>query len=208
MVGWGGGSADEDRRRAVSTPHSPGCRRQVIALIGALAFALGLSLSTSVDAAAQEVTQAQLKAGYLYNFLLLAEWPERRGTTSETVVCVVGEDPVREALLPVMNQPLDGLPMRVQAFSAKVAPEALKACRLVYFSSTLNDAAARIASALHGSPILTVGETPRFIDEGGMVGLVLRGTRVRFEINSRAAAAAGIKFRAKVLRLAERVVEH
>ncbi len=184
-----------------------------LAARSALACAAALVAFVAITvggARAQEVSEAQLKAGYLYNFLLLAEWPEGRaaaGASRGYVICVVGGDSVAAAFAPVLNRPVEGYPLRVERYPAQTRPEALRGCHIVHLASGLGDAAGAIVAGLRGSPVMTVGETPGFIDAGGMAGFVSRGTKLRFEINTAAAAAAGIRFRAKILRLAERVVE-
>ena len=176
----------------------------------ALAYAAVLVAITASGARAQEITEAQLKAGYLYNFLLLAEWPEARaaaGASRGYIICVVGGDSVAAAFAPVLNRPVEGYPLRVERYPAQTGPEALRGCHIVALDPGLGDAAGAIVAGLRGLPVLTVGETPGFIDAGGMVGFLVRGAKLRFEINTAAAAAGGIRFRAKILRLAERVVE-
>ena len=176
----------------------------------ALVLVAALAAITARSARAQEFTEAQLKAGYLYNFLLLAEWPEARaaaGASRGYVICVVGGDSVAAAFAPVLNRPVEGYPLRVERYPAQTGPEALRGCHIVDLDPGLGGAAGAIVAGLRGSPVLTVGETPGFIDAGGMVGFVARGAMLRFEINTAAAAAGGIHFRAKILRLAERVVE-
>jgi hypothetical protein len=54
--------------------------------------------------------------------------------------------------------------------------------------------------------ILTVGENESFLDDGGMLRLVARDDRIAFEVNLRAAGAAGIRISSEMLRLADRVV--
>jgi hypothetical protein len=120
---------------------------------------------------------------------------------------VVGGDSVAAAFAPVLNRPVEGYPLRVERYPAQTRPEALRGCHIVALDPGLGDAAGAIVAGLRGSPVLTVGETPGFIDAGGMVGFVTRGAKLRFEINTAAAAAGGLRFRAKILRLAERVVE-
>ena len=188
----------------------PCAPRFVRAACRALACAAVLVAITVAVAQAQEITKDQLKAGYLYNFLLLAEWPAARsaaGASQGYVICVVGGDSVAAAFAPVLNRPVEGYPLRVERYPAQTGPEALRGCHIVALDPGLGDAAGAIVAGLRGSPVLTVGETPGFIDAGGMVGFVARGAKLRFEINTAAAAAGGLRFRAKILRLAERVVE-
>ncbi len=61
---------------------------------------------------------------------------------------------------------------------------------------------AKILEILQGAHVLTVGETDRFAQSGGMINFVLEENRVRFEINVEAADRAGLKISSKLLELA------
>jgi hypothetical protein len=54
-------------------------------------------------------------------------------------------------------------------------------------------------------PILTVGETPRFLENGGIISLHVVDRKVRFEIDARAAARAGLTLSSQLMRLASNV---
>jgi len=55
--------------------------------------------------------------------------------------------------------------------------------------------------------VLTVGEMPHFVQCGGAVNFILEGNKVRFEINTDAAARARLKLSSKLLALTRSVVE-
>jgi len=54
-----------------------------------------------------------------------------------------------------------------------------------------------------GLPTLTIGETPRFVEQGGMIGFYPDGVNVRFEINPDAAARAKLRISSRLLQLAK-----
>ena len=53
-----------------------------------------------------------------------------------------------------------------------------------------------------GRPILTVGETPRFVHWGGIINFTARDERIALEINNAAAREARLKIGAQLLQLA------
>jgi len=65
---------------------------------------------------------------------------------------------------------------------------------------------ARILESLKGSGVLTLGEMAHFVQSGGAVNFILEGNKVRFEINTDAAARARLKLSSKPLALARRVI--
>jgi uncharacterized protein DUF4154 len=56
------------------------------------------------------------------------------------------------------------------------------------------------------APVLTVGESGRFANRGGIVRFVIDGGRVRFDVNQQAAARSGVKLSSKVLQVARQVI--
>ncbi len=60
-----------------------------------------------------------------------------------------------------------------------------------------------IAGSLMGLAMLTVGESPGFATDGGVVNFKLEGGKVRFEINMDAAEQAQLHISSKLLSLAE-----
>jgi hypothetical protein len=61
-------------------------------------------------------------------------------------------------------------------------------------------------AALGREPVLTVGESPRFAERGGMIEFVVEDSRVRFAVNASAAEAAGLALSSELLRVATTVI--
>jgi hypothetical protein len=55
-------------------------------------------------------------------------------------------------------------------------------------------------------PVLTVGESQYFVQQGGVIGFCLVENKVRFNINLEAAGKARLKISAKLLALAKTVI--
>ena len=60
---------------------------------------------------------------------------------------------------------------------------------------------------LGSQPVLTVSDLPGFAQQGGVIGLVRQGGRLRFEINRGVAQAAGLRLSVDLLSLAMSVVD-
>ncbi len=63
----------------------------------------------------------------------------------------------------------------------------------------------KILSKVASMPILTVSDSPSFVDNGGMVGFVKEGAHVGFEINVNSVELVGIHIGAQLLKLAKKV---
>lgn len=145
---------------------------------------------------AQEVSQEyQIKAAYLYNFLKYVEWPEPINRTF--LICVAGQNPFGNVLSGLTNnERVRGNPVKTDVILGYEP-----GCDVIFAPRTSNISAYLQAAA--GMPILTVGETPRFIEQGGIVNFFLENGKVRFEINRNAAERAGLRFSSRLLQLAK-----
>ena len=65
----------------------------------------------------------------------------------------------------------------------------------------------KILDLLKGTNILTVGETPGFLEAGGMVLLSYQDDNLQLDVNLSAARAAQLKLDSRLLSLAKRVIK-
>ncbi len=96
--------------------------------------------------------------------------------------------------------------MIFRKFGKDFRPEKLRICQTVFISLSLYAKVGSILSSLKGYPVLTVSETPTFIESGGIINFVTKEERVSFEIHKIAAESVGIKIRAQLLSVAVRVI--
>lgn len=145
-----------------------------------------------------------LKAAILYNFTKFVEWPKERfeNSTSPLTIGVLGKTPLREELeKAVRDRKLNGHRIVVKA----VEETRLESLHLLFVGSGEEE---KIATHLAGhdrTGLLTIGESNRFADDGGMIVLMREGDKFRFKINLNAAEQAGLKISAQLLKLAVEV---
>lgn len=158
--------------------------------------AMLIACATVVVPQAQEVSQEyKIKAAYLYNFLKYVEWPEPINRTF--LICVAGQNPFGNVLSDLTsNERVRGNPVKTDIILGYEP-----GCDVIFAPRTSNIPAYLQPAA--GMPILTVGETPRFIEQGGIVNFFLENGKVRFEINRNAAERAGLRFSSRLLQLAK-----
>ncbi len=170
-----------------------------------------LELVFSVDCFANELEREyQIKAGFLYKFLLFAEWPEEAYSEPDDtiIIGIIGKDSFGNAFEPVEGEIIDGRTLTVRRFKEDVSIAALEECHILFISSSLKKEMNKILKTLNEYPVLTVSEVRWFTQTGVMVNFLSKGNRIGFEINKTAAERVGIKFRSKLLRVAERIVEN
>jgi len=156
---------------------------------------------------AQEVSEYQVKAAYLYNFAKFVEWPDESLNGNSV--------PIR---LCVLNNPAFGLQLSrivegklIKSHPIVVVPvktgEESRTCQVLFIGSSQSGQAKPIIDALKGTSTLTVGETRRFWEAGGIINFVVQDDQVHFQVNHRAATQAGLRISSKLLSLAKLVVE-
>jgi len=164
----------------------------------AVLFAIG---STRFGAAAaQPVSEHQIKAAFVFNIARFAEWPPEAFASKEAplLLCLFGRDPFGPAL-----ESVDGRQVGGRAFQVRrnVRVDDFKGCHLLYVAEADER---RIAIALRaaGGTVLTIGDSEAFADAGGMVNLLLLDNRIQFDVNMPAVNRSGVRLSSQLLKLA------
>lgn len=170
-----------------------------------LARALGCcALATAVlwgPAQAQRAAEHEVKAAYLANFAKFVVWPAAgQARPGMFVICVVGADPFGPALDSVARGTrVDGREVVVRRLASASANDG---CRILFVSGSEERRLGEVLQAVRGADVLTVSDMPQFLGRGGMIQLVTRDGRVRFEVNLPPAEDAGLRVRSELLRVA------
>jgi len=162
---------------------------------------LTLILAVSVsDPARAESDEAAVKTAFLYNFFKFIEWPAAVAKQSTYNLCTTVNDHLGDSLSVLEGKSIGDKPLLILR---NIESADLQHCQMVFIGSSEN--AAAIIRKLKGLPVVTVGDTPDFTGQGGMIGLVQDDSRLSFEINLAVANADGIHISAKLLKLAKSV---
>lgn len=157
-----------------------------------------LLMVAAVAHAAEPVPEYELKAAFLYNFMLFTEWPGKPG--EELTLCLYGRDRFGAALDAIEGRPVKNASVRVHR------PESLsqlRACQALFIADSEMPGLRKILETVKGAPVLTVADSKGAARAGVMINLALTGQHVTFEINTAAAKAAGLNISSKLLRLAQ-----
>lgn len=170
-------------------------------------FAAVIVMMLTVAAGARGQTPDQgrfdeqsVKALFLYNFALFVEWPDA-GAGRPFVIGVVGDNGIVKALERIGREKnVRGRTIEVRSLAPGEDPSS---CQLLFVTE---EGDRQTPGVLRGSrgPVLTVGEAPLFLRDGGMIRLLMDGDRVRFQINNTAAQNAGLHVSSRLLSLAVR----
>jgi len=172
----------------------PGLRLVLLCLFGvALARPTGQAADTS------DSVEYKVKAGYLFNFVKFVEWPATAFTnaTAPYVIGILGADPFGPMLEEALSQQsVNGRSLTVRHLNAGAAPDG---CHVLFISRSERDRITEIFSTVGSRPILTVGETERFGQAGGMLNFTVVKGQVKLEANPAAASASGLRISSKLL---------
>jgi hypothetical protein len=168
------------------------------------------SLQMSGLVAGQEwVTENPYKveAAFLRNFSHYVTWPANAfaAPRSPWRIGILGRDPFGDILEKTFKGRTEqGRPFQI--FRADT-PEELPECNIVFVA--YRDPARRRAAlaVFRGKPVLTVGDAPEFLQEGGIIQFEVRD-RVKMSINLDQARSASLTIQTKMLEVADQVVEN
>jgi len=170
--------------------------------VGLVVFGLTFCANLTPRADEAPFSEYQVKSAWLLNFARFVEWPPSNFPNAKTpfVVGVVGRGPLGKEL----DQAFAGKTVKGRAFEVRrlTSDSDLRGCHILFFISSEKRRLRDYLEKLSGYPVLTVGESDEFLDQGGIINFLLKDKSVRFEINLKAAQAAGLKLDANLLKVA------
>ncbi len=167
-----------------------------------VAFAVTFGL-TGIRTDGAPVREYEIKAAFLLNFVRFVDWPADSQSPGRPVsVCAVGSDSVDDSFKSIGGRRIRG---RSIGYSRIRFADEASACDVLFVADTEKARIQDFLPQVDGSHLLTVGETDRFVDVGGVIGFVYRKNELRFEVNLDAAERAGIGLRSELLTLASDV---
>lgn len=148
---------------------------------------------------------AEVKAAYVARFIGYAEWPAGAlaSPPAPVVVGVAGDEEVVDVLNAIAAERREG--QRALEVRRCVEGEPLPVPLHVLVIGR-GQSVPEWLRRLQGRPVLTISDDPRGLDAGSMLNLLQSDGRIRFEASLSALQAAGVRFSARALSLAERVV--
>jgi len=153
-------------------------------------------MSTAMSAesfAAEAVDTSNMQAAYVYNFMLLAKWPD---VVSEKILCIAGQNRESLALKGLDGRDVDAIKLKVRTITAETE---LLGCNALFVAST---EFSHLFDAALGKPILVLSNIQP--DNGRTAALILASDRnkVVFDIDLPALNKSNVRLAASVLRLA------
>ena len=174
----------------------------------------------------RRAAEYQIKAVYLYNFILFVDWPNEQASKNDTAdtkssnrqsqdsndtitIGIIGKDLFGDAFEKIEGKLIKAKNKRliIKRFGQYRKELNLKQCQLLFISPSERKNREKILKQLDGSPTLTVADRKGFLEAGGMINLVRVRKKIRWEINQTPVKKAEIRLSSQLLRNAVRVVE-
>lgn len=177
-----------------------------------MALLLLICLGRGAPAAVKQSSGFRIKIAFVFNFLKFTEWPEAR-SSGKIIVGVIGNTPLAEGTVEVPDAKVGERSVFITVIPSwsETGSEAqdalLEQCHALFICESARAHTGEILDRLKGKPILTVGESDTFLEQGGVFNFFIEDKKVRFNANLKAAKESGIKIRAKLLRLARDVTQ-
>lgn len=153
-----------------------------------------------------EAPSKAIEAAFLRNFFHYVTWPDSvlPDSISAWQIGILGSDPFGEVLEYTLDGRTEqGRPFRVHRAETLVA---LPRCHIIFIAIPDADERRLVLGRLEGQPVLTVGDSPGFLEEGGIVHFDV-GEYVKLGINLDRARASALVIQTKMLEVAHEIID-
>jgi hypothetical protein len=159
-----------------------------------------LGLASGRGVAAPPPPDPAVRASFLFSFARFTDWPADVLAAASPIRLCVGDRVLASALETVVAGRLvqqHGLTVQ------QITPDsAMRSCHVLDLSGLDIEQSRRILESLRGASVLTIGDTPRFTEAGGIASARVEDGTVHLTINVMAAGRARLRIRAQLLNLA------
>jgi hypothetical protein len=168
-----------------------------VLLAGALACTLSGLAADSARLEARQIGDTQVKAAFLFNLAKFVQWPT--DAAEPMVIGIAGDKAFADVVAQtVFGRKVNGRNLETRRLSGGDDPSG---CDIVFIADMRSHDEDEWLQRVRG-PALTVGESTRFLRNGGMVRLYAEGQKIRFQVNQKNTETAGLKLSSQLLTLA------
>lgn len=159
----------------------------------------------AVESAYAATVEYEVKAAFIHNFTQFIDWPPGafEGEKSPFRIGILGSGLIDEPLMDLNGKKVN---QRSLEISRVQNLEKISQYHVIFVNPSENKRTQSILKTLKGTGILTIGDTPGFAEQCGVVNFYLKSGKVRFEVNIEASQRENLKISSRLLRLA-RIVD-
>ena len=151
---------------------------------------------------AAPVAEYQLKAAYIFNFAVFAEWPADALAAGDPLqLCAYAGNTLFDALQALADKTVNGHRLAVRA----LASDSTRGCHLLVLDRQDRERWPLLHRSLTFASVLTVADDRQIAAAGAMLSLFMEDNRVVFDADLGAVRSARLLLSSKLLRLARSV---
>jgi hypothetical protein len=178
-----------------------------VAMPDSLSFPVKVPAPAPTGAASAYFKEYEIKAGFIYKFMSFVSWPEGLPDNGMITIAILGPNPFGDAFNAIEGSTVGNRVVQVKYFSNETSYEELKTCQVLFISSLPDQKLKDLLAAIADAPVLTIGDSKGFIDNGGMIGFLRNEKKqVAIEINITAASRARLTIRSMLKRISTRII--
>lgn len=151
---------------------------------------------------ASSFSDYEVEMALIYNVTKFVKWPDSvlAQTNDSLKICVLGDDPAKDALMMLSGKPVHGRPIEIEYIATGKAPG--PSCHALFVGESERNRLFKTLSVIQQRPILTLAKFEDFSSRGGIVTLNKDKNRLRFTINTLSARKASLEISSQLLELA------
>jgi hypothetical protein len=163
-----------------------------------------LSLSLFMPNNVHSAPEYGVKAAILYNLVRMVEWPSDSiaSATAPVTICIIGIDPFEQALDMIREKKVRQRPL---SFSKNIDLAQVHTCAVLFIADSETARLNEIINAVQHLPLLTVSDSEGWGERGVVANLIRDTTKIRIELNLKAAQRAQLEISSTLRDLAKEV---
>jgi hypothetical protein len=175
--------------------------RSVTAKLRWLCLAI-LVVPTLAATAESSASEYAVKAAMIYKITKFVSWPEAAFVRADSPlnICMAEDSPFKEAMHSLQGRKVKRHKVEIITFKDFSAVQAQ--CQVLVVSHKKARQVGAMINGIGDRPILTIGDSEGFAEQGGIIGLEQEQSRVSFAINVDASERVGLQISAQLLQLA------
>jgi len=155
----------------------------------------------AVESNSTSAMEYEVKAAFIHNFTQFIGWPAEAFAAEDSplLIGILGTGPIDNFLMDLNGKKIQKRFLEVYRVRNL---NQVSQYHIIFINPSEKERVRSILRTLSGSGILTIGDTPDFARECGIINFYLKSGKVRFEINLEASHRENLKISSKLLHLA------
>ena len=152
--------------------------------------------------AESSASEYAVKAAMIYKITKFVSWPEDAFIRKDSPlnICMADKSPFTEAMASLKGRKVNSHKVEIITFKEFSAVQVH--CQVLVVSHKKARQVDAMIAGIGTRPILTIGDSEGFAEQGGIVGLQQEQNRIGFAINVEASERVGLQISAQLLQLA------